>query len=595
MPLIVDAVSNLFLRTISQGLQAFVPIAVALAWFRHCGDGARISGIHRGLLLSAPATVLASWWFQRTPHRALDEAALATCAVAIAGLFAVSVRCERFALGGCTRQGFTSVASAARSSSVVNLTIIAATALIVVRQTMEIGSVLETAAFALRSYDATAAVVQGVAVSGVTAWLVTWTARRLPETGIRAATRAFSLLFLMQVIVYAFHESAEARLLPWSEVLHLATEPYGPDGVYGIHFSDLLVIGPGLAAAWTIGRSSGARLPGRRHLPARPRLATATLIAASFILIGMQRTDTRTPRPAAGAGAAEIAAVAARPHVFFRDTAPGGTFGRLGLASLSAPGVRLPTAVSCDRISFAGGRGLCLHTERGLFNTYSAVLLDDQLKPAGTIKLQGLPSRTRVTADGKVGAITVFVLGDDYASDSFSTRTTLIDLSSGDEIGELEQFVTWRAGTRIRAADFNFWGVTFARDGTTFYASLRTAGKTYLVRGELALRKLTVVRDNVECPSLSPDNRLLAYKKRVGPSPDAWRLHVLDLASDSEQMISAETRYIDDQVEWLDPQHVLYAVPRRTTAISDVWVVPIDSSAPPRIFLEQAESPSVVR
>jgi hypothetical protein len=39
----------------------------------------------------------------------------------------------------------------------------------------------------------------------------------------------------------------------------------------------------------------------------------------------------------------------------------------------------------------------------------------------------------------------------------------------------------------------------------------------------------------------------------------------------------------------------LYAVPRRTTAISDVWVVPIDGSAAPRIFLPEAESPVVVR
>jgi hypothetical protein len=111
----------------------------------------------------------------------------------------------------------------------------------------------------------------------------------------------------------------------------------------------------------------------------------------------------------------------------------------------------------------------------------------------------------------------------------------------------------------------------------------------------LALRKLTVVRDGVECPSLSPDNRLLGYKKRVGPSPDAWRLHVLDLDNNVERLIDAETRYIDDQVEWLDSQHLLYAVPRRTTAISDVWVVPVDGSAPPRVFLSEASSPIVVR
>jgi hypothetical protein len=250
--------------------------------------------------------------------------------------------------------------------------------------------------------------------------------------------------------------------------------------------------------------------------------------------------------------------------------------------------------LTCERLSFGGGRGLCLHLQRGVFNTYTAVLLDRNLKPGATIKLEGLPSRTRVSPDGRVGATTVFVLGDDYAA-AFSTRTTLIDLSGGDQIGELEEFSTWRDNARIRAVDFNFWGVTFAKDGNVFYAALRTAGSTFLVRGDLALRKLTVVRANVECPALSPDNRLLAYKKRIGPSPDSWRLHVLDLQTNVERIIAAETRYIDDQVEWLDNRQLLYAIPRRTTTMSDVWVAPIDSVGPARIFLPLAESPIVVQ
>jgi len=287
--------------------------------------------------------------------------------------------------------------------------------------------------------------------------------------------------------------------------------------------------------------------------------------------------------------------MAARPHVLFRDTTSGASFGRLTMAALDAPsGERRSVALTCERVSFAGGRGLCLHLQRGVFNSYTALLLDRGLKPGATIKLEGLPSRTRASADGRVGAITVFVLGDDYAA-AFSTRTTLVDLASGDEIGELEQFSTWRENARFKEVDFNFWGVTFAKDGNTFYAALRTGGKTFLVRGDLALRKLTVMRENVECPAISPDNRLLAYKKRVGPSPDSWRLHVLDLQSNVERIIAAETRYIDDQVEWLDDRRVLYAIPRRTTTMADVWVAAIDGPEPSRIFLPQAESPIVVR
>jgi hypothetical protein len=319
-----------------------------------------------------------------------------------------------------------------------------------------------------------------------------------------------------------------------------------------------------------------------------------TLIVVCLVSMGMQRTDALAPAARAGATAADVAPVLARAHIVFRETAPGANFGRLSVAPLEDLNVRLPTAVTCERLSFSGGRGLCLHVDRGVFFRYSALLLDGRLNPGSSIKLQGLPSRTRVAADGQVGAVTVFVTGDGYAAD-FSTRTTIVDVSSGDEIGELEQFTTWRNGARFHATDFNFWGVTFARDGNTFYASLRTAGTTSLVRGELALRRLTVLRANVECPSLSPDGRLLAYKKRIGPGPDSWRLHVLELATNVERIMESETRYIDDQVEWLDSQHVLYAIPRRTTAISDVWVATVDGSAPARLFLAEAESPIVVR
>ena len=62
-----------------------------------------------------------------------------------------------------------------------------------------------------------------------------------------------------------------------------------------------------------------------------------------------------------------------------------------------------------------------------------------------------------------MGAITVFVTGHNYTSSSFSTKTILLDMASGDVLGDLEQFTTWREGKRFSASDFNFWGVTFAR------------------------------------------------------------------------------------------------------------------------------------
>jgi hypothetical protein len=192
-----------------------------------------------------------------------------------------------------------------------------------------------------------------------------------------------------------------------------------------------------------------------------------------------------------------------------------------------------------------------------------------------------------------VGATTVFVTGHGYAAGGFSTVTQILDMTTGDVIGNLEQFSAWRGDVRVTSADVNLWGVTFARSSNTFYATLAAAGRASLVRGDLALRKLTVLRDNVECPSLSPDNTLIAFKKRVAAGA-AWRLHVLDLATMTDRPLEAESRYIDDQVEWLDDMHVLYAIRRPSSTVSDVWVASIDGGVP-RVFLQAADTPVVVR
>jgi hypothetical protein len=529
------------------------------------------TAIRVGAIAALPLTVPATWAFMINSSRALHEAALAILAVAIGAAFVRALWRshavhERHVL---SPTGFALAAICA--------------ALIVVRQTMEIGYVLQVAIVQVRSFDATVTIVAAVAAAAVLVggWMAA--GRRLSDEALDGATRTFAIVFLVQVTVYALHEMAEAHLLPWSDALHQASEPYGPDGVYGMHLSELLVLLPaGVALA----------IRDTRRKPIAPALLAALLavgVTASLLAGGAGTVAAST----------DLSAVLDAPHLLFRETGKGSNFGVLSAAAIDAPEKgRVTAGLTCERVSFAAANGICLHGEPaffGLFTGYTALVLDRDLKPRGRpIKLEGRPSRTRVGRGGRLGAMTVFVVGDDYLSASFSTRTTIVGLANGAEIADLEQFTTWRNGDRFSSRDFNFWGVTFARDDNTFYASLRTGGATYLVRGDVAARALTVLRDNVECPSLSPDGRLLAFKKHVGPDPGAWRLAILDLATMAERLVAAETRFVDDQVEWLDAAHILYAIPRRTTRISDVWIAPVDGEGPARIFLAEAESPIVV-
>jgi len=296
---------------------------------------------------------------------------------------------------------------------------------------------------------------------------------------------------------------------------------------------------------------------------------------------------------------AALAQLSSEPRVLYRSTDVNADFGRLAAAPLHDLQHPLYTSLSCDRVAYDANRGLCLITNQGALTTYEAVIFDQRFDKLFTIGLVGLPSRARVSHDGRYGATTTFVYGDSYAGTSYSTRTQLYDLRSGKVLGDLEQFTTLRKGKAIDSVDRNLWGVTFdPSDSNRFYATEGSGGNYDLVRGDIARRQMVVLRSGVECPSLSPDGTRIVFKSRhIGPlGRIEWQLSVLDLSTLVDHPL-AETRSVDDQAFWLNDDTVLYALPRATsgTPADDTWSVPADGNGKPTLFLRGAYSTTVVR
>ena len=308
----------------------------------------------------------------------------------------------------------------------------------------------------------------------------------------------------------------------------------------------------------------------------RVKVVLVVVVAAALVVGTVLFAGSRQPAPAVQI---DPSVSLDTPGVLVRDIATG------HLAVVDRSGGRAQAAVACLRSHAAAGRASCLRKDSALPGSYELSVLDSRLEEVWTTPVVGIPTRTRMSADGRMVAWTVFVAGHSYTDESFSTATSIVDLRTQKVVANLENLSLDGGKPPV---DANFWGVSFATDDNTFYVTMATGDHFYLVRGDFRRRTLTILADGVECPSLSPDGTRLVYKKRL---PDlTWRLQVFHLETQRRTEL-AESANIDDQAVWLDDRTIGYGRADLNGRIS-VWSVPADGTGTPTLLVDGAESPA---
>jgi high-affinity iron transporter len=226
-----------FVVTLREGLEAFLIVAISLSYLRKTGRAGLLPAVHWGIGVSIVLSIAAGLLLDRAANQALWEGVLAlVAAVSVASLTVHMWRTARRIKGEIEGQ---LSQSAALQGGKAWLGVFLFTLLMISREGMETALLMGTLIF-----QVILGAVAGTAIAAAVAWLWSRYGHRVNLGLFFQVTAIFLLLFVVQLLIYGFHELTEANLFPGSDWLHWATEPYGPDGIYGQYLSYMLIAVP---------------------------------------------------------------------------------------------------------------------------------------------------------------------------------------------------------------------------------------------------------------------------------------------------------------------------------------------------------------
>jgi len=249
------------LVTLREGIEAFLIVAITLAYLRKTHRIALGSAVLWGTGVGVALSVLAGYFFGQAENKPLWEGFLALAA----GFMVLSMVFYMLKAAKRMRGDIAAKVEAAalKSSTGAWLGVFAFVLVMIVREGMETALILATLLFEQGSRDLLTGATLGVLLAAWVAWAWARYGQRVNLKRFFQVTSVFLVLFTLQLFIYAFHEFSEAGVIPGIDnaYWHVLTEPYGPEGPYGEWLTYLMVLIPAAWLALAAWRDHGASRP----------------------------------------------------------------------------------------------------------------------------------------------------------------------------------------------------------------------------------------------------------------------------------------------------------------------------------------------
>jgi high-affinity iron transporter len=240
-------------------IEAFLIVAITVAYLRNTGRGALLPPAYWGTATAIVLSIILGVALAEVAVQPLWEGVLAAIAAAL--VLGMVVYMLRAAKHMRTTINSRIELAAQRPGTGAWLGVFSFVLLMITREGMETAFIVNALALKTGSLDMLSGAAIGIGLAALVAWAWSRYGHRVRPDLFFQVTSIFLLLFVVQLLIYSFHELSETNLLPIdNEFWHEATEPYGPEGIYGQWLTAGLVLVPlaWLAWSWLKGRGSAA-------------------------------------------------------------------------------------------------------------------------------------------------------------------------------------------------------------------------------------------------------------------------------------------------------------------------------------------------